>query len=90
MGFASAWLKERTLFPQLINEAPSGDTGIITIVPSYNETGITCMLDSLSRCLRSSCGTEVIIVVNAPPGADEESRLNNKLTINNIEKWKND
>ncbi|MDP4223663.1 MAG: glycosyltransferase family 2 protein, partial [Bacteroidota bacterium] len=46
--------------------------------------------DSLSRCLRSSCGTEVIIVVNAPPGADEESRLNNKLTINNIEKWKND
>ena len=66
MGFASAWLKERALFPELIKEAPSENTGVIVVVPSYDEPGITDLLDSLALCQEPECKVEVIIIVNAP------------------------
>ena len=39
MGFASAYLDERALFPEIIKETPDKDTGIIVVVPSYDEPG---------------------------------------------------
>ena len=50
MGFASAYLEERALFPELIKEAPDKDTGIIVVVPAYDEPGYRKMLDSLALC----------------------------------------
>ena len=47
MGFASAYLEERALFPEIIKEAPDKNTGIIVVVPSYDEPGIAKLLDSL-------------------------------------------
>ena len=88
MGFASTWLEERALFPEIIQEAPDKQTGIIVVVPSYNEPGIGKLLDSLALCNEPDCKVEVIIVVNAPCDASEESIDNNKLTILNIESWK--
>jgi glycosyltransferase involved in cell wall biosynthesis len=88
MGFASAWLEKNALFPAFINEAPDEQTGIIVVVPAYNEAGIRILLDSLNDCSRPGCGTEVIIVVNAPPDAPEEAKRNNFLCIKNIESWK--
>jgi len=88
MGFASTYLESRTLFPELIDEAPDTNTGIIIVVPAYNEPGIVKMLDSLTGCSIPDCEVEVIIVVNAPSDASEESKRNNDLTIKNIESWK--
>lgn len=88
MGFASAYLESRTLFPEILIEAPDENTGIIVVVPAYNESGICRMLDSLSECIKPECRVEVIIVVNAPPDASEECIRNNELTIQNIEGWK--
>jgi hypothetical protein len=88
MGFASVYLGERTLFPRLIKEAPDRNTGIIVVVPAYNETGIINLLDSLSGCREPQCKTEVIIVINAPENATPESLENNRLTFNYIESWK--
>jgi len=88
MGFASTWLEERALFPELINEAPDKQTGIIVVVPAYNEPGICKLLDSLILCNEPVCKVEIIIVVNAPENAEKESIENNKLTIKNIESWK--
>jgi len=88
MGFASAWLEERALFPRLISEAPDNQTGIIVVVPAYNEPGIVRLLDSLSECSEPECRVEVIIVVNAPENAPEEYIRNNRLTISEIESWK--
>ena len=48
MGFASAYLEERALFPEIIKEAPDSETGIIVVVPAYNEPGISKLLDSLA------------------------------------------
>ena len=88
MGFASTYLKERALFPQKINEAPDRATGIIVVVPAYNEPGITKLLDSLANCTEPECKVEVIIVINAPDDATGENIENNKKSIINTESWK--
>ena len=88
MGFASDYLEKRALFPELIKEAPFGDTSIIVVVPSFDEPEITYLLDSLNLCAEPACSVEVLIIVNAPAGAEEESLLNNRKSIFEIESWK--
>jgi hypothetical protein len=88
MGFASAWLKDRALFPVLIKEAPAKDTEVIVVVPSYDEPAITDLLDSLALCHEPACRVEVIIIINAPSDADSESLKNNNESIVRIEIWK--
>jgi len=88
MGFASGYLEKRTLFPELIKEAPSERTSIIVVVPSFDEPEITNLLDSLAVCAEPACGVEVIIVINAPADASRESLLNNRESIIKIESWK--
>lgn len=90
MGFASTYLSERALFPEIIKEAPDKRTGIIVVIPSYNEPNVRKLLDSLIQCREPECKVEVIIVVNAPGDASEEILRNNINTINEIESWKND
>jgi hypothetical protein len=89
MGFASTYLKERTLFPQIIKEAPDKQTGIIVVLPAYNEPGICRLLDSLYLCSEPECKVEVIIVVNAPANSAPEGLENNTKTISNVKSWKN-
>ena len=88
MGFASTYLEERALFPQKIKEAPDRETGIIVVVPAYNEPEITKLLDSLANCTEPECKVEVIIVINAPDDATGENIENNKKSIINTENWK--
>lgn len=87
MGFASTWIESRTLFPQLIKEAPDNDTGIIVIVPAYGEPGINSLLNSLISCTRPRCRAEVLIIINAPSGADEICLTNNIKALKNVESW---
>jgi hypothetical protein len=88
MGFASTYLEKRALFPEILTEAPHIQTGIIVVVPAYDEPGISRLLESLILCREPDCRTEVIIVVNAPEEASDESIQNNFLTLQNIESWK--
>ena len=88
MGFASAWLDERTLFPRFIGSTPGNKTGIIIVVPAYNEPGIVTLLDSLIGCDPPVCRCEMIIVINAPAGASEDEILNNENSVAAIERWK--
>ena len=88
MGFASDWLNDRALFPVLIKEAPAENTGIIVVVPSFDEPAITDLLDSLALCYKPDCNVEVIIIVNAPADAGSESLKNNAESIVRIEIWK--
>lgn len=88
MGFDSGYLEQRALFPELIKEEPDKNTGIIVVVPAYDEPGITSLLDSLALCSPVPCSIEILIVVNAPDGASSESLRNNKQTLENILTWK--
>jgi hypothetical protein len=89
MGFASAYLEERALFPELIKEAPPENTGIIVVVPSYDEPDIPVLLASLAQCGEPACSVEVMIIVNAPANASSESLIHNRKTISDIELWQN-
>ncbi len=88
MGFATSWLEKRALFPLIFEELPDKDTGIIVVVPAFNEPGITTLLDSLSQCSEPGCKAEIIIIVNARQDASPESIFNNKLCISRIDNWK--
>lgn len=88
MGFASTYLEKSGLFPGIVTEAPDKQTGIIVVIPAYNEPWISKLLDTLALCSEPECKVEVIIVVNAPADATKESIENNKITLKNIESWK--
>jgi hypothetical protein len=88
MGFASTYLEKRALFPEIVKEAPSEQTGIIVVIPACNEPGIKTLLDSLLSCDEPECKVEVLIIVNAPENSSPECIENNKITINNIFSWK--
>jgi hypothetical protein len=88
MSFASDYLEKRTLFPRLILEAPDLKTGIIIVIPAFNEPDICSLFDSLIQCDKPDCSVEVIAVVNAPSNASDDNLKKNSLTIKNIESWK--
>ncbi len=88
MGFATKWLAENALFPELFKEKPCDNTGIIVVIPAYNEPDITLVLDSLALCDEPSCKAEVIIIVNLKKDTLPEAVLNNRKCIENIESWK--
>lgn len=85
MSFASAYIDKNTLFPQFIDEKPDAGTGIIVVIPSYGETEINKVIDSLAEAEIPECKVEVIVVVNAPHDALPCSLENNKKTLNHIE-----
>jgi hypothetical protein len=88
MGFASAWISGRAIFPEFIGEQPGSRTGIIIVIPSCDEKGIDRVLGSLAECETPACSTEVIVVVNAAEDAAQEIHRANDLTLENIEAWK--
>lgn len=87
MGFASSYLEKRAIFPRLIKEAPVSGTSIIIVVPSYNEPGITGLLDSLASCNPPACEVEVMVVFNAPRRTISENTGNNSESINKTIQW---
>ncbi|MEE4115231.1 MAG: glycosyltransferase family 2 protein [Marinilabiliaceae bacterium] len=72
MSFASEYLSSRVLYPPFISSDPDKDTGIIVIIPAFDEPGICRVLDSLLLCTRPACGVEVIVHLNAASGASDE------------------
>ena len=90
MGFASAYIEKNILFPQFIDEKPYMDTGIIVVIPSYDEPDINKVIDSLAQAEKPECKVEVIVVVNAPQGASLCSLEQNKSTLSDIESRKKD
>ena len=88
MPFASSWLGEKAIYPEFIPEKPAADTGIIVVIPAYNEPEITTVLDSLAGCLVPGCSNEVIVVINAPANAPASHKEGNLKAIRNIESWK--
>ena len=90
MGFASAYLEQRALFPEIINEAPEKNTGIVIVIPAYNEPGIRKLLDSLALCKEPPCKVEVLVILNAPEGATADILNSNIICYDQIESWKNE
>ncbi len=87
MGFADAYLHKGALFPLLIQESPACDTGIIIVIPAYDEPGIGTCLSSLAACSPPPVSVEVIIVVNSPAKPGNDGARANIATLNALEEW---
>ena len=57
---------------QLISFPPSGNLGIIVVIPSFNEPDILLTLDSLKSCDRLKQDVEVLVFVNHSEIVSEE------------------
>jgi len=87
MGFASRWLESGAVFPALTGEAPPKNTGIIIVVPSYNEASVQQLLFSLGACNKPECHVEVIIIFNAPDGASGDVINRNRSALSQAALW---
>ena len=87
MGFASEYLSSRVLYPPFIKSDPDRDTGIIVIIPAFDEPEICSVLDSLSACKEPLCGVEVIVHLNAGIKASDQQLQRTRNSENNILEW---
>ncbi len=84
--FADKYL-ERNQFLSRINDPPHPDTGMIVVIPCFREPDIILTLDSLSRCDKPRCHTEVIILVNHSEAASDEIKAINDTTKLELDRW---
>ena len=88
MGFASAYLANKTISDRLFAGIPEKNTAIIIIIPAFDEPGIINTLDSLNSCTEPPCALELIVLINAPPGAGNSQIEQNNITYRELQAWK--
>jgi len=81
------YLKKYGIRPELIEEWPQEDLGIVVVIPSHKEPDIHRALSALHRCYRPECSVEVIIVINASENADAEVYRQNIKTRQACSLW---
>jgi hypothetical protein len=87
MGFASAYLSRISNNYPLIDDLPHPGTGIIVIVPAFAEPGLIELLNSLAEGEETLGNAEVIIGINAPPGASLKQLEQNRQSLIDCESW---
>jgi len=68
----NAYIKKYGIRPELIDEWPQEDLGIVIVIPSHNEPEIHRALSALYSCYRPECSVEVLVVINASEIADAD------------------
>ncbi|MEA1887860.1 MAG: glycosyltransferase [Bacteroidota bacterium] len=90
MNFVSSYLANKILSNRLFANIPKENTGIIIIIPAFNEPGIIFTLNSLLKCKNPPCNVEIIVLVNAPNDAGISQIEQNIATCNELAAWKRD
>lgn len=63
------------------------NTGIIVVIPCYNEPNLIKSLQSLNNCKPAGCHVEVITVINASENSPQEIIEQNINTLKEAEHW---
>ncbi|MBK9192492.1 MAG: hypothetical protein IPM77_13870 [Crocinitomicaceae bacterium] len=71
------YLKKYGFIPAQISEEPRAETGIIVVIPCFNETELIRSLVSLNACDKPDSKTEVIIVLNS--GENHSEKIKSKM-----------
>jgi hypothetical protein len=87
MGFADQYFSKQKGFRPYIHSTPSENLKYVVVIPAYCESNLNESLDSLWRCVRPACYTEVIIVVNSSVNTGKEIREINQKVIQNANSW---
>lgn len=70
MNFAESYYKRYSVAPKIFNGNPRSDTGIIVVIPCYDDEFVFTTLRSLDSADRPPCSVEVIVVVNSAEDTD--------------------
>ncbi|MBR3946122.1 MAG: glycosyltransferase family 2 protein, partial [Bacteroidales bacterium] len=70
MNFAESYYKRYSVAPKIFNGNPRSDTGIIVVIPCYDDEFIFTALRSLDSANCPPCSVEVIVVVNSAEDTD--------------------
>lgn len=74
----STYLERYAATGELIHTPPPEDLGIIITIPSYKEEHLLRALTGLSKTTKPGCSVEVIVLINHPEKADEETKEKSK------------
>lgn len=81
------YLKKRTLFPTLIQEAPAPELQMVVVIPAYDEPGLIDSLEALSSCNAPDCSAEVIVVINHSEKAEAAAKERNYKCYEQARSW---
>lgn len=71
MNFAEFYSARYSVAPKIFNDNPRSDTGIIVVIPCYDDDFVFKTLVSLDSAYRPPCSVEVIVVVNSAEDTSE-------------------
>lgn len=74
---------------QIIQEKPNNNLGIVVVIPCSNEQNLNASLQSINDCDKPNCNVEIIVVINASEDANQNILNQNKITLEQAVKWKN-
>ncbi len=71
----------------LLADEPNNNTGIIVVIPCFNEPHILASLNSLFECETPNCKVEIIVVVNHAENEADHIKIFNQDTCDKIQEW---
>lgn len=75
--------------PLKLTDLVPSNTGIIVVIPCFNEREIPKTLNSLNSCKKTDEEVEIIIVVNQSEEVNKDIQHQNELTVKEITDWIN-
>lgn len=73
--------------PQLIETPVQPETKLIVVIPCHDEPDLLATLTSLSHCVPPRYPVEVLVVINAGIGANQQVKESNRETLKQARKW---
>lgn len=84
--FADKYLHKHS--PQILFENKvAKNTGIIVVIPCFNEPDIFATLNSLRQCKATKCSVEVLLIINQPENAVDSKKEQNEKTFVAVKHW---
>lgn len=83
----SVYLDRYAYLPLQIENPPHPDTGMIIVIPVFNETILLNALDSLVASKAPPVPIEIIIIINESENSDSAITNQNKLTFTAAQNW---
>lgn len=88
MDFAEFYAARYSVAPKIFNDSPRSDTGIIVVIPCYDDDFIFTALHSLDSAQKPPCSVEVIVVVNSAEDTDTSIVEKNRSIYNKLSSQK--
>ncbi len=85
--FAEGYIRKKRLQKLFPDPPPDPGTGMIVVIPCFDEPEILKTLQSLQRCILPDCRVEAIILINYPENAHEEKRRAGQKSFEAIIEW---